>query len=260
MQVSLLAIPGIPMVKPGDDLGALIHEAVQAAGMSFQDDDILVVAQKVVSKAENRLVCLDQVVPSPRAQELAGITGKDAQLIQVILDESNEVLKVRSGLIVVEQRLGFVCANAGVDRSNIQQADGGEVVALLPEDADASARQLRARIEDLTGRHIAVIINDSHGRAFREGTVGVALGVAGLRALQDRRGEPDLFGYRLQITEVGFADEVSAAASMVMGQADEAAPAVIVRGLPYTAGEGSALELARSKEKDMFRYSGPQKG
>jgi len=240
------------MVKPGDDLGALIQGSAMAAEMRFLDDDILVVAQKIVSKAENRLVCLDQVVPSTRARELAEVTGKDARLIQVILDESNEVLKTRKGLIVVEQRLGFICANAGVDRSNIQQS-AGEVVALLPEDADASARRLRARIAELTGRRIAVIVNDSHGRAFREGTVGIALGVAGLHALQDRRGEADLFGFRLQNTEVGFADEVAAAASMVMGQAAEAAPAVIVRGLSYTPAEGSALELARAKEKDMFR-------
>src|SRR3990170_6555765 len=154
MHVSLLAIPGIPMVKPGDDLGALIQGAAMAAEMRFLDDDILVVAQKIVSKAENRLVCLDQVVPSTRARELAEVTGKDARLIQVILDESNEVLKTRKGLIVVEQRLGFICANAGVDRSNIQQS-AGEVVALLPEDADASARRLRARIAELTGRRVA---------------------------------------------------------------------------------------------------------
>lgn len=252
MQVSLLAIPGIPLVRPGDDLGMLIHDAASASGLSFLDDDILVVAQKIVSKAENRLVCLDQAKPSARARELAEITGKDAHLVQVILDESSEVLRTRKGLIVVEQRSGFICANAGVDRSNIEQS-ASEVVALLPKDADASARRLRERIRDLTGRRIAVIVNDSHGRAFREGTVGVALGVAGLHALHDRRGEQDLFGYRLQNTEVGFADEVAAAASMVMGQAAEAAPAVIVRGLHYTPAEGSALELARVKEKDMFR-------
>jgi coenzyme F420-0:L-glutamate ligase/coenzyme F420-1:gamma-L-glutamate ligase len=249
--VSLLPISGLPLIQPGDPLTDLLVR--HAAGMGgFEDDDILVVAQKVVSKAEGRLVRLDDVEPSPRALALAEQTAKDPRLVELILRESREVVRVRPGLIVVEDVRGFICANAGIDRSNIEQ-HGSEEVALLPADPDASARAMRDRMRELTGRTIGVIINDSHGRAFRQGTVGVAIGIAGVPAVWDKRGDRDLTGYILHATVIGIADEIAAAASLLMGAADEAIPAVIVRGAPLPRGDGQASDLQRPRELDLFR-------
>jgi coenzyme F420-0:L-glutamate ligase/coenzyme F420-1:gamma-L-glutamate ligase len=228
----------------------LILEALARAGLSLLDGDLLVVAQKVVSKAEGRQVELARVQPSPRALQLAQETEKDPRLVQVILSESKDVLRARPGLIVVEHRLGFVCANAGVDHSNVQ---GEGVVLMLPLDPDASARRLRADLERASGARIGVMIIDSHGRAWRTGTVGVAIGVAGLPALLDLRGRPDLFGEVLMSTQVGLADELAAAASALMGQADEGRPVIHVRGLPYPLREGSMAELLRPRSEDLFR-------
>jgi coenzyme F420-0:L-glutamate ligase/coenzyme F420-1:gamma-L-glutamate ligase len=255
MTLTLTPLPGIPMVRAGDDLAELLRVAALAARLTLQDGDILVVAQKVVSKAEGRLVNLRQVTPSARALELAEITRKDPRLVEVILGESREVLRTRPGVIIVEHRLGFVCASAGVDHSNIgvDVTDLDNWVLLLPEDPDASARRLRRRLEAATGATLGVAIIDSHGRAWRNGTVGVTIGLAGVPGVQDLRGKPDLFDFDLQITQVGVADELAAAASLVMGQAREGTPVVHVRGFPYPLRDGALGELLRPKHEDMFR-------
>lgn len=239
------------MVQPGDDLPGIVFAAVRRAGLHFQDHDVLVLAQKVVSKAEGRLVYLPDVVPSPRALDLARQTHKDPRLVEVVLSESAEVLRVRPGLLVVEHRLGFVCANAGVDQSNVAGSD--DWALLLPEDPDASARRLREAVRLATAKDIAVIVADSHGRAWRFGTVGVAIGVAGLKPVTDLRGQPDLTGRPLQITEVGTADEIAAAASLLMGQAAEGTPAVLVRGAFFVPGDGRLSEILRPPAEDLFR-------
>lgn len=253
MTLSLIAVEGLPLVSAGDSPADLIWAAIERQQESFLPGDLLVVAQKIVSRAEGRVVLLEDVDPSPEAEELAERSAKDPRLVELILRESREVLRVRPGLIVVEDRRGFVCANAGIDRSNVPQLGAGEAVALLPEDPDASARRLRARIETLSGVLVGVIINDSHGRAFREGTVGVTIGLAGLPAVADRRGDVDLTGYELQHTVIGLSDEIAAAASLVMGPAAEGVPAVIVRGLHIPEREDSARAVQRPRELDLFR-------
>lgn len=251
MRIELIAIPNLPLVQPGDDLPALLLAAASAAGIAWHDGDVLVVAQKIVSKAEGRLVPLAGLTPSPRALDLAAQSHKDPRLVEAILGESAEVLRVRPGLLVVEHCLGFVCANAGVDQSNVAGDD--DWALLLPIDPDASARHLRDRVHQATGADIAVIVADSHGRAWRLGTVGVAIGVAGLHPLTDLRGAPDLAGRPLQITEVGTADEIAAAASLLMGQATEGTPAVLLRGADYVPGEGRLAEILRPRATDLFR-------
>lgn len=255
MTLVLTPLPGLPMIQPGDDLAALILEALGRAQITLEDGDILVLAQKIVSKSEGRLVDLATVNPSRRAVELAGEVNKDPRLVEVILSESREVLRTRPGSLIVEHRCGFVCASAGVDHSNVSGTGGqaGEWVLLLPEDPDASAQALRSRLEAASGARLGVLIIDSHGRAWRLGTVGVAIGLAGLPGLVDLRGDPDLFGYRLQITQVGAADELAAAASLVMGQAAEGTPVVHARGFPYALREGNLKELIRPREQDLFR-------
>jgi coenzyme F420-0:L-glutamate ligase/coenzyme F420-1:gamma-L-glutamate ligase len=249
---SLLPIHGLPLIQPGDPLADLIAQRAAEWG-GLEAGDVLVVAQKVVSKAEGRVVRLDDVRPSPRARELAEQTDKDERLVELILQESREIIRLRPGLIVVEDRRGFICANAGIDRSNIEQHGDGEEVALLPLDPDASAQNLRKRIGEITGIDVGVLINDSHGRAFREGTIGVAIGLAGIPAVWDKRGDADLTGYTLHATVIGIADEMAAAASLLMGAADESIPAVILRGVPLPAGTGRAADLQRPRETDLFR-------
>ena len=250
--LSFIPLSGIPLVKPGDDLGNLVTQPLTANGLGLYGRDILVVTQKIVSKAENRFVRLRDVAPSPQAMELAEITGKDPRLVEVILWDTAEVIRARHAVLIVAHRLGFICANAGVDHSNVGAED--DIVLRLPADPDESARRLRARLRELTGAAPAIIINDSHGRPWREGTVGLAIGLAGLIPTQDLRGQPDLFGYPLQITTVGFADQVAAGASLVMGQADEGIPAVLVRGLAYGPGEDvSARQILRPPATDLFR-------
>lgn len=251
--LSLIPVEGLPLIGPGDALADLIVQALARAGSPVQPGDVLVVAQKIVSKAEGRVVRLRDVEPSAAAEELAGAAAKDPRIVELILRESREVLRVRPGLIVVEDVRGFVCANAGIDRSNIEQHGSGEEVALLPLDPDDSARRLRQRIHILTGVWLPVLINDSHGRAWREGTVGVTIGLAGMPAAWDRRGEVDLTGYTLEHTVIGLADEIAAAASLLMGPASEGIPAVLVRGLHVPPGDGSARALQRPREMDLFR-------
>lgn len=248
--LELIAVPGIPKVQAGDDLAALIADGLARAGLVTRPGDVLVVAQKVVSKAEGRMVDLASVTPSPRAIALAEEVQKDPRLVELILSESVRVVRARPGLLIVEHRLGFVMANAGVDRSNVAPPQDGaeERVLLLPRDPDASAEALRARLG------VPVVINDSFGRAWRRGTVGVAIGAAGLPALLDLRGRPDLFGRRLEVSITGFADEIAAAASLVMGQGAEARPAVLVRGLEWDGAPPSrAAELVRPAAEDLFR-------
>lgn len=250
--VTLTAIPHIPHIQRGDNVATLLLQALHEAQLALQVGDILVIAQKIISKAEGRLVALDSVRPGPQALEVAAQTGKDARLVELILQESEEISRMRQNLLIVRHRLGFVSANAGIDRSNVPQEEG-ESVLLLPLDPDASAGRIREAISEATGIQPGVLIIDSHGRPFRLGTVGTAIGVAGLPALWDRRGEPDLYGYELQHTEVGLADELAAAASLIMGQADEGTPAVLIRGVQLPAGEGQATDLVRPKEMDLYR-------
>jgi coenzyme F420-0:L-glutamate ligase/coenzyme F420-1:gamma-L-glutamate ligase len=253
--LTLTPLTGIPLIRHGDDLADIVVHGLQESRIIPEDNDVLVLAQKIVSKAEGRAVNLGTVTPSPRARELADSAAKDARIVELILRESQEVLRTRPGTLIVEHRLGFVCANAGIDHSNVAHPllEGDDWVLLLPENPDRSAEMLRREIETRTGKKTGILIIDSHGRAWRNGTVGVAIGVAGLPALQDLRGKPDLFGFKLRITQVGAADELAAAASLVMGQASEGTPVVHVRGFPYPLREGSLGELLRPKEQDMFR-------
>ncbi|HTU53138.1 MAG TPA: coenzyme F420-0:L-glutamate ligase [Acetobacteraceae bacterium] len=251
--LQLSAVRGLKPIERGDDLAALIAAAFAANDLALRECDVVVVAQKIVSKSEGRLVDLATIAPSPRAVALAGEIGKDPRLVEAILSESVRVVRKRPGLLIVEHRLGFVMANAGVDQSNVAVPDGRQRVLLLPENPDASAASLRERLRTLTGATVGVIINDSFGRAWRRGTVGVALGAAGLPAVIDLRGRPDLFGRALEVSVIGFADEIAAAASLLMGQADEGRPVVLVRGLAWSASPSPAASLVRPAEEDLFR-------
>jgi coenzyme F420-0:L-glutamate ligase / coenzyme F420-1:gamma-L-glutamate ligase len=252
-RVEIIGLPGVPMVQPGDDLAALAISALVDAAIAPEEGDVLVVAQKIVSKAEGRLVDVSQVTPSERARALAGQTGKDPRFCEVVLSESKRIVRHRENLIIAEHRRGWVMANAGIDHSNVAPGDGRERVLLLPVDPDASARAIRDELVASYRVPIAVIVSDSFGRPFRRGTVGIALGAAGLPAMIDWRGHPDLFGRALEVTETGFADEIAAAASLVMGQADEAMPMVLVRGLRWNAPDADAAALVRPPEHDLFR-------
>jgi coenzyme F420-0:L-glutamate ligase/coenzyme F420-1:gamma-L-glutamate ligase len=280
--LTLIPLLNIPLIRHGDDLADIIVESLQETNIKLEDGDILVLAQKIVSKAEGRMVNLAAVTPSERAKELAAQSEKDPRFIELVLRESNEVLRVRVGTIIVEHRLGFVCANAGIDHSNVapdptpgppsvalrdaSRSPNGYIwrggmtgtnsedwVLLLPQDPDRSSRVIREKIQSKTGKRIGVMIIDSHGRAWRVGTVGMCIGLSGLPAVVDERGWKDLFGYTLRVTVVGVADELAAAASLVMGQAAEGTPAVHVRGFPYPLREGSLTELLRPKDQDLFR-------
>jgi coenzyme F420-0:L-glutamate ligase/coenzyme F420-1:gamma-L-glutamate ligase len=252
-KLELFAPEGVPLVKAGNDLAATALDALAQTNLALEDRDVLVVAQKIVSKSEGRLVRLDSVEPSPRARELAQAAEKDARLVELILRESHEVLRVRAGVIVVEDVRGLVLANAGIDASNANADGHEECVLLLPENPDESAARLRDALSERSGRDVGVVINDSIGRAWRNGTIGTAIGVSGLPGLLNLRGRPDLFGRALKTTELGLADEVAAAASLLMGQAGEGHPFVLARGVPYGRREGSARELQRARVLDFFR-------
>lgn len=255
MPLTITELPGIPLVKAGDSLVRIILDSLPRANLSLENGDILVVAQKVVSKSEGRLVQLSGVEPSSRALEYSQICAKNPRLVELILRESKQVVRASDGILIVEHRLGFICANAGIDHSNAVDAgeESEDWVLLLPEDPDASASALRVGLEEACGVRVGVLIIDSHGRAWRLGTVGTTIGLSGMPGLVDLRGQPDLFGFRLRITQVGAADELAAAASLVMGQAAEGTPIVHVRGFPYPLGEGELSELIRPEEKDLFR-------
>ncbi len=263
MSLTLTPLIGIPIIRHGDNLADIVIRSLQQNKVDLQDNDIFVFAQKIISKAEGRTVNLATIAPSQRAIELAKQTEKDARVVELILEESNEVLRTRVGAIIVEHKLGFVCANAGIDHSNVDSPlpsgeglgvrDNEEWILLLPQNPDQSAEKMRSEIQSKTGKRVGILIIDSHGRAWRNGTIGVAIGVAGLPGLEDLRGKPDLFGYKLQVTTVGVADELAAAASLMMGQAAEGTPVVHVRGFPYSLREGSLKEILRPKSEDLFR-------
>lgn len=251
-RLELIALPGIPLVRHGDDLGAILAAAIDKAGLRLADGDVLVVAQKIVSKAEGREIALDAISPSAEAIRIARLTEKDPRLVEVILSESSGVVRAERNVIITRHRLGFVMANAGVDQSNVA-AEGDHKALMLPADPDASAERLRGEIARRLGAKIAVVINDSFGRPWRRGTVGVAIGAAGLECLVDKRGTPDLFGRPLKVTTIARADEIAAAASLLMGQAGEGLPAVLVRGLAPASATNPARELVRPAEEDLFR-------
>jgi coenzyme F420-0:L-glutamate ligase / coenzyme F420-1:gamma-L-glutamate ligase len=251
-KIEIMAIPDIPMIQPGDDLPAIIFERTQAANLIFEDHDVVVVTQKVVSKAEGRSVRLSQVEPSPEALEVAALVRKDARFVEVVLRESRGIMAMRPDLLVVENRLGIICANAGIDRSNIEQGDDVTLM-LLPQDPDASARAIQEGLQSLSGKRLAVLIIDTLGRPFREGVMGMAIGVAGMDPLIDMRGQTDMFGYVMERTIINRADEIAAAASMLMGQTTARLPVVIVRGANYWPGAGSSRGILREPWKDMFR-------
>lgn len=250
--LEIRAVPGLPMVKPGDDLAALIRAGLQAAGLlPLLPFDVLVVAQKIVSKAEGRMVEVPSVTPSAEAERLAAETAKDPRFVEILLRESARIVRARPNLIIVEHKRGWIMANAGIDHSNVGPEDGVERVLLLPEDPDASAARLREALAP--GLNFGVVINDSFGRAWRRGTCGVAIGAAGIPGLLDLRGRPDLFGRTLQVSISGFADEIAAAASLVQGQAAEAQPVVLLRGLRWDLPATDAHELVRPAAEDLFR-------
>ncbi len=247
--MQLIALPDFPLVAPGDDLAVLIRAALNRARIELVDGDLLVVAQKIISKAENRYVRLNDVVVGDQAKILAAETGKDAHLVQLILDESVAVLRHRPGVLIVEHRNGYVHANAGIDQSNIEQQEDDPRALLLPKDADASAARLRSGL----GGRVNVIVNDTAGRAWRNGVMGFALGTAGFEPVVDLIGQQDMFGNILQVTQVAVADELAAAASFVMGQAAEATPVVLIRGAKLLLADGGSANLIRAREHDLFR-------
>ena len=249
--LTLLALGGVPMIEQGADLARIVLDAIAGAGQALADGDIVVLAQKIVSKAEGRLIDLATVEASRQAVDIARQVDKDPRLVELILGEAKEVMRVRPGVLIVRHRLGLVLANAGIDQSNIDH-DGRTLALMLPVDPDASAQALRRDLMARAGADVAVLIIDSLGRAWRTGTTGTAIGVAGMPGLVDLRGREDLHGRRLETSELGLADEVAAAASLVMGQADEGRPIVLVRGVGYDRRDGAAAELIRPRHMDLF--------
>lgn len=251
----LTPLVGIPLIQPGDVLPAIILKSLKDSAITLEDGDVLVLAQKIVSKAEGRLVNLTQVIPSAQARQLTEIVQKDERFIELVLRESNSILRTRPGTLIVEHKLGFVCANAGIDHSNVWGPWGSQEdwVLLLPENPDKSARIIRQALIKASGAQIGVVIIDSHGRAWRNGVVGVAIGFSGIPGIVDLKGKADLFGYQLRVTQVATVDELAAGASLLMGQAAESSPVIYVHGFPYPLRESSLEELIRPKELDLFR-------
>jgi coenzyme F420-0:L-glutamate ligase/coenzyme F420-1:gamma-L-glutamate ligase len=254
-RLELTALNDFPMIKNGDDLATCLITCLKENEIDLIDGDVIVIAQKVISKAEGRQVNLADVEVSENAKRLGRETDKDPRVVELILRESKHILRSRPGLIIAEHKQGFVCANAGIDRSNVSQSAGvgSESVLLLPEDPERSARNLRAALEQSWNHRIGVLVIDSHGRAWRNGTVGISIGFSGIPSIVDMRGEKDLFGYELRVTEIAAADELAAGASLLMGQAKEGRPVVHVRGFPYSLREGEFAELLRDPERDLFR-------
>lgn len=251
--ITYTALPDIPLVAPGDDVAAIVIDGLKRAQITLADDDIIVIAQKIVSKAENRYVNLADVTPSKEAHRLAAIVGKDPRHVETVLRESSEVVKCRQNVMIVAHRLGFVMANAGIDESNIDHGEDGARVLLLPADPDGACAAIKNRLDREFGVSAGVIINDSFGRAWRNGVVGVALGAAGICSLESMIGAPDLFGRALRITEIAVADELAAGASLLMGQGKEGRPVIHVRGFKSAAPAKPAAALVRPKQLDMFR-------
>jgi len=249
--IKVIAVENLPLIKKGDDLASLICDAAEKQGTPIEEKDIIVITHVVVSKAEGNIVNLDEVTPSKRAKEIAQQTNKEPALVEVILRETKEIVRISQNSIITETKSGVICANAGVDRSNVS---GERNVVPLPTNPNASAQNIRQEVKRLTGANVAVIISDTHGRPLRMGEINVAVGVAGIKPIRDRRGEKDLFGYVLRIKQTAIADELSSAAELVIGQANEGIPVAIIRGYNYkTAEDVSATDLTRPKEKDLFR-------
>ena len=251
--LTLLALEGVPMVRPNDDLAAIVEDAIAAMGETLGDGDIIVVAQKIVSKAEGRIVDLRNIVPNEQAITLAKSVEKDPRHVEVILRESRAVVREKPGVLIVENNLGLIMANAGVDHSNVESDAPDETVLLLPADPDASAEQLRQGLAARLGASVGVIVNDSVGRPWRIGTTGLAIGVAGLPAVVDLRGDTDLYGRELRVSEQAVADELAAAASLLQGQGAEGKPVVLIRGFTTNAPKQPATAALRPAEQDMFR-------
>ena len=251
-QLTLTALPDIPEIHPSDDVGAAVCAGLERAGIELEQGDIIAIAQKIVSKAEDRFVELETVTPSAEAIHYANETAKDPRLIELILQESTEVSRYRKGVIITRHRLGFISANAGIDRSNVPQSGDSERVLLLPIDPDGSAECIRRTIHDKTGVEVGVLITDTHGRPHRLGTNGVAIGAAGMPTLVDKRGEPDRYGYVLSATMIGIGDEIAAAVSLLMGASAESTPIIHMRGLNLS-GDGSASDQYRPPEFDLYR-------
>lgn len=249
--LSLFAVPGVPEIEPGMDLAAVLIESIEAAGLELGDGDVVAVAQKIVSKAEGRFVNLNDVEPSPAARGLAYSTEKDPRLAELILRESRRVVRDTPLVLIVEHRSGIVLANAGIDRSNVRGDD--DTVLLLPEDADTSAAALKRRLDSHCGASLGILITDSVGRPWRKGTTGIAIGCAGIDAMNDMRGDRDTFGRVLQVAEVATADCIAGVAGLVMGEADEAIPVVVVRGIGAGASNQTAQDIRRPADEDLFK-------
>jgi len=246
--ISIIGLEGIPLIKRGDDLSRIIVEAAERQGLGIEDGDVVVVTQKIVSKAEGRLVDLREIEPSEFAKEIADRTDREPEHVEVILRETGRIVKMKRGVLITETKHGFVCANAGVDRSNIEEG----LVCLLPEEPDESARRIRDGIREITGKETAVLITDTWGRPWRLGQVDFAIGLAGMSPFRDYRGETDKFGYTLSVTNIAVADELASAAELVKGKLSDI-PVVIIRGYDYPKGEGSATDMTRPIEEDLFR-------
>jgi len=250
-KIEIIGIPNFPEIKPGDDLAEIIVEKLDESGIELRDGDVLVVASKIVSKAEGLIVYLDNVKPSERALRLSQITGKDPRFVEVVLRESKKVVKAVKGHLIVMTKHGIVCANAGVDRSNV--AGNRDLVLLLPRDPDKSARELRRKILELTGKDVAVVITDTYGRPLREGHIDMAIGISGIKPFKDYRGKKDLKGYVLRIKRIALADEIASAAELIMGNGAEGIPIAIIRGLNYEKGDEPASLLNMDEKKWLFR-------
>lgn len=255
MALTLTPLKQIPLIQTGDSLPAIILNSIKTESITIENGDIFIIAQKIVSKSEGRMVNLTTIQPSEYALQLSKITLKDPRFVELVLRESNQVIRTRENTLIVEHKNGFICANAGIDHSNVMGSDGNpeDWYLLLPEDSDRSADLIRSSLETSSGKRIGVMIIDSHGRAWRMGTVGIAIGLSGMPGLVDLRGKTDLFGYSLKITQVGAADELAAAASLMMGQAAEGSPIIHARGFPYPLRDGNLQELIRPIDQDLFR-------
>lgn len=248
--IQIIGIEGLPIIKAGDNIAKLICKAAEKQGTPIQDGDVIVVTHVIVSRTEGQVINLDEVKPSTFAENVAKLYDKDPALVEVVLRQAKSIRRMADGKIITETKHGFVCANSGVDKSNVP---GERHVALLPENPDASADKIRREIKRLVGCDVAVIISDTHGRPLREGEINIAVGVAGLKPIRDRRDEKDLFGYVLRVKQTAVADELASAAELVIGQADEGVPAAIIRGYKFLKAEDArAVELIRPREKDLF--------
>ena len=252
-KIELIALEEIPLINEGDNLVEVILIALEKNNISLNNGDILVIAQKIISKSEGRYAFLNEIKPSQEANELSKKTDKDPRLVQLILNESKEVIRYRKGVIVVENNLGLIHANAGIDRSNIESDNENPRVLLLPLNPDKSAAEIQKAVLKETELKIGVIINDSSGRAWRNGIVGIAIGSSGAKVLSDLKGETDLFGNTLEVTEVGIADEIASAASLLMGQGKEGLPVVLVKGMKESSDMNNAKVLIRKASEDLFR-------